>query len=85
MDVSQMLADCSVSLETAMGRNFPKRIFIGRIIGTILKPQFLNSKPMIKSAPTDKSYLIAGNHEFEEEKLKLIKLIDSSNRFAVCQ
>lgn len=33
MDVAQMLAHLNVSIETAMGLNFPKRMFVGRIMG----------------------------------------------------
>jgi hypothetical protein len=42
MDVAQMLAHVNISLETAMGLNFPKRMFIGKIIGGFLKKKFLN-------------------------------------------
>mgnify|MGYP000209295794 CR=1 FL=1 len=37
MTVSQMLAHCNASIETGLGLNFPKRMFIGRIIGPMMK------------------------------------------------
>ena len=37
MDIGQMLAHINVSLETALGLNFPKRMLIGRIIGGFMK------------------------------------------------
>jgi hypothetical protein len=70
MKVAQMLAHCNVSLETAMGMNFMKRLFIGRIIGPLLKPTVLGKKPFGKNSPTDKSYIFTGEHDFEKEKSK---------------
>ena len=75
MTVNQMLAHCIVSLETAMGRNFPKRVLIGRLIGRFLKPGIISENPMPKNAPTDKSYMITGNPDFEHEKRKVTELI----------
>lgn len=75
MDVTQMLAHVNISLETAMGLNFPKRMFIGRIIGGFLKKKFLNEKPMDKNSPTDKNYIFTDKKEFEKEKNKAIQLV----------
>jgi hypothetical protein len=72
MNVGQMLAHCNVSLETAMGLNFMKRLFIGRIIGTLLKSSVLSEKPFEKNSPTDKSYVFPDNVKFEEERSRLI-------------
>ena len=73
MNVTQMLAHCNVSMETAMGKSFIKPIFIGRIIGILLKPRVLSEKPFGRNSPTDKTYIFTGknNLNFEEEKLKL--------------
>jgi hypothetical protein len=72
MNVSQMLAHCNVSLETAMGINFIKRLFIGKIIGSFMKPKVLSKKPFTRNSPTDKSYIIKDDLDFEEEKSKVI-------------
>ena len=58
MNVGQMLAHLNASLETAMGLNTPKRLFIGRILGPFVKPNYLSEKPLGKNAPTDKFYII---------------------------
>ncbi|QQS35150.1 MAG: DUF1569 domain-containing protein [Ignavibacteriales bacterium] len=83
MNVSQMLAHCNVSVETAMGKNFIKRLFIGRIIGSLMKPGVLSEKPFGKNSPTDKTYIFTDRHDldFNEEKTKLIKSI---NQFYEC-
>jgi hypothetical protein len=79
MSVAQMLAHCNVSLETAMGLNFPKRKFIGRIFGKLLKMKFLDSKPMVKNSITEEDYITTNDqYNFEKERIKAIELI---NRF----
>ncbi|MDR2205288.1 MAG: DUF1569 domain-containing protein [Flavobacteriaceae bacterium] len=75
MDVAQMLAHLNVSLETAMGRNFPKRIFIGRIVGGFLKKKILNENPIQKNAPTGKVYEFTDVRNFEQEKAKTLELV----------
>jgi hypothetical protein len=71
MNVAQMLAHCNISLETAMGLNVIKRVFIGRIIGPLVKPHAVNEKPFGKNKPTDKSYIFPANLKFDEEKSKI--------------
>jgi hypothetical protein len=76
MSVAQMLAHCNVSLETALGLNFPKRKWIGRILGKLLKMKFLDSKPMVKNSITEDSYItIHDPYDFEQEKMKAIELV----------
>ena len=58
MNIVQMLAHLNVSLETPLGKNFPKRAFIGRLIGKLVKKRFINDQPMPKNSPTDKMYVI---------------------------
>jgi hypothetical protein len=75
MKVAQMLAHCNVSMETAMGQNQIKRLFIGRILGTLLRPVVLGRKPFARNTPTDKSYIFKDDRVFEEEKAKLIAAV----------
>ncbi len=78
MDIAQMLAHCNVSLETAMGLNFPKRKFLGRLFGKLLKRKFIDNKPMIKNSVTEDYYITkASVFEFEKEKARAIKLVHS--------
>jgi Protein of unknown function (DUF1569) len=79
MNAAQMLAHCSVSMESAVGDRCPPRIFIGRLLGPIAKPDFLNEKPMKRNSPTDKSFVISDQREFVVERARLMGLID---RFA---
>jgi len=52
MNIVQMLAHLNVSLETSLGKNFPKRAFIGRLIGKLVKKRFINDQPMPKKLIT---------------------------------
>jgi hypothetical protein len=72
MNVSQMLAHCNKSLETAMGLNEFKQLFIGKIIAPFMRKKVLGEKHFGKNSPTDKSYLFPADLEFEVEKSKLI-------------
>jgi hypothetical protein len=75
MNVGQMLAHLNVALETALGLNTPKRLFIGRVLGPFVKPNYLSEKPLGKNAPTDKFYIFTDNRNFEKEKAKTIELV----------
>jgi hypothetical protein len=75
MQVDQMLAHCSASFRVAVGETNPPRIFLGRIIGSMLKSEAYSDKAMPKNSPTDKSFIIADRRNFEEEKAKLLALV----------
>ena len=79
MNVSQMLAHCSAAMESAVGERNPQRLFIGRLLGPIAKPDFLSEKPMKRNSPTDKSFVIHDERDFSRERARLLGLID---RFA---
>jgi len=73
MDVAQMLAHCSAGLDLASGRLILPRIFIGRILGPLVKPIYTNEKPFSKNNPTDKKLVISDQRDFlrEQQQLKL--------------
>src|ERR1700741_4342383 len=75
MNVAQMLTHCSIVLEGATGKRFPKRLFIGRIFGRLAKSQFSGPRPFAQSTPTDPGYVVTNEHDFFTEKERLRKLI----------
>jgi hypothetical protein len=79
MDVAQMLAHCSATLEVATGQRFPPRTFLGRILGPLFRASYVGPKPLGKNSPTDKSFIVADRRDFITEKDRLKKLI---SRFA---
>jgi hypothetical protein len=72
MEVAQMLAHCSATMDMASGRLNPPRALIGRLIGPLFKSVLINEKPLGQNAPTDKKLKISDQRDFarEQEKLK---------------
>ena len=75
MNVAQMLAHLNAFLETALGVNNQKRMFIGRIIGRFLKNRYISEKHFSKNRPTGKNYIFTDIKDFENEKNKAILLV----------
>jgi hypothetical protein len=75
MEVAQMLAHCTAALDVAIGRTSPPRMFIGRILGSLIKSNFYNEKPFNKDGPTDKSFIVSDPREFATEKGWLLESI----------
>ena len=71
MDVAQMMAHCSATLDVASGRVVLPRMFIGRILGPFVRPAFTNDKPFSKNGPTDKTFVIADKRDFARERDEL--------------
>src|SRR5271154_1620410 len=73
MDVAQMMAHCSATLDLASGRIVLPRLFIGRILAPFARSIFTNEKPLSKNGPTDKKFVIADKRDFirEQERLKV--------------
>jgi hypothetical protein len=78
MTAAQMLAHCSVSMQWAAGDVVPEKGALpARLIGRLIKPMvFRNDDPMRKNSPTAKSLLVAGDRDFDTERVRLTRLID---------
>ena len=75
MEVAQMLAHCGNGLEMAIGIIKPKRIFIGRLIGGLLKSKYTDEKPFDKGSPTSVELRITDSRDFNGEKERLLALL----------
>jgi Protein of unknown function (DUF1569) len=73
MDVAQMMAHCSATLDMASGRLNTPRAFVGRLIGPFFKSVYTNEKPLSRSSPTDPKLVVSDQRDFlrEQEQLKL--------------
>jgi len=71
MDVAQMMAHCSATLEMASGKFVAKRTLIGRIMGPRFRHVLTDDSPFPRNAPTAKE-LNVGKCDFapEQERLK---------------
>ena len=76
MNVSQMLAHCCTPIEVALGEKMPKAAFIGKLIGRFVKGVVTNEKPFKQNMPTDKSFIVTDSRNFEQEKKKLLNLLN---------
>ena len=75
MNVAQMMAHCSAALEVASGQKNIPRVFIGKILGPLFRPNFYNDKPFGKGGPTAPQFVITDQRDFEKEKARLIGLV----------
>src|SRR4030095_5575098 len=71
MDVAQMMAHCSITMDIASGRLNLPRIFIGRLIAPFLESIYTNEKPFGKNGPTGKELVVAGQRDFAREREQL--------------
>jgi hypothetical protein len=75
MNVAQMLAHCQAPMGVAMGTHQLKGSFFMRLIGPLFKSLLTNNKPFKKGGPTDKSFIVSDQRDFENEKAKLIDMV----------
>jgi hypothetical protein len=80
MSVAQAVAHCAIGMEMAVGDSRPKRMFIGRIIGPLIKRLAIrNDDPIRRNTPTAPELVVADERELDHERQRLSRLID---RFA---
>ncbi len=78
MDVAQMMAHLSNTLELATGDKKPPRSLMGRIVGGFLKAKAVDDSPIPRNSPTDNSVRVTESKLFQTEKTRLLTLL---NRF----
>lgn len=77
MDPAQAVAHCSTAMEWAVGDTVAPRMFLGRIIGGLIKPLVLKeNQPMRRNSPTAPTLVIADQRNLEVERQRLNGLID---------
>lgn len=79
MTAGQMMAHCIIGLDNAMGDSKPPRVFIGYILGPLVKGMALKEGvPFKKNSPTAPNMKMSADHDLEAEQAKLMTLV---NRF----
>ncbi|HTM93465.1 MAG TPA: DUF1569 domain-containing protein [Flavisolibacter sp.] len=79
MNVAQMMAHCCAPLETYFNESKVKKSFIGMLFGKVVFRQLISDKPWRRNLPTAKNFKITDVRNFEEEKNKLVNIV---NRFS---
>ena len=71
MDVAQMMAHCSATMDMASGRLNRPRAFIGRVLGPFFRSVFTNEKPFSRNSPTDEKLVVSDQRDFQREREQL--------------
>jgi hypothetical protein len=80
MHPAQAMAHCAAALEIALGERRPPRVFVGRLLGPLVKWLALrDDAPMRRNSPTVPSLIVTDERELNVERDRLLQLID---RFA---
>ena len=80
MTPAQAMAHCTIAMELALGDRRAPRMFIGRLIGLVIKPMaFKESEPMRRNTPTIPGFAVSDTRDLACECEKLGGIID---RFA---
>lgn len=77
MNVSQMMAHLQVPIGVGLGKNKISRSFIGFIFGPIAKKMLYNDKPFKHNLPTDRTFVMTGEKDFEKEKQGLLEVVSN--------
>jgi hypothetical protein len=77
MSPAQALAHCSEAMLWAVGDARPPRMFLGRILGRLIKSKVIaESQPMRKNSPTARTLVIVDDRDLDVEQKRLCSLID---------
>jgi Protein of unknown function (DUF1569) len=77
MSAGQAVAHCCVSMKWALGEIVPPRMFVGRVIGGVIKPLVLgDDKPMRRNSPTAPTLIVQDERDLAVEKQRLSHLLD---------
>lgn len=78
MNVAQMLAHCKEAFKVPLSEKKLPRLFIGRILGPLVKAKLYNESPWKRNLPTSPNFIIKDARDFNLEKRELLDLV---NRF----
>jgi len=77
MSVSQGLAHCAHALRLALGETHLPRLFIGRLMGGLIKNMAIhNDRPLRRNTPTDPNFLVKEDPDFESQRTTVLALVD---------
>jgi len=77
MSAAQMLEHCARGLEMAAGETKPPRVFIGYLLGSVVKPMALkDGEPMRRNSPTAPMLIVTGNPDLEASRARLLAALD---------
>lgn len=76
MSPAQMFAHCANALEVAAGDSPRKQALIGKVFAPFVRRKLLGEEPFSKNSPTDPTFVIRDDRDFEKEKTRLVSVLD---------
>jgi hypothetical protein len=76
MTPSQALAHLSIAMESAAGEGSQQQALLGKIVTPLIMWKVLDEKPFGHNAPTDPSFVVSDERDFEKERARLVAAID---------
>jgi hypothetical protein len=76
MGPSQMLAHCANALEVASGDSPRRQALIGKILAPFVRRKVLGDEPFSRNSPTDPTFVIRDDRDFDAEKARLLGVMD---------
>lgn len=68
MNAAQMLAHCKEAFKVPLSDKKMPRIFLGVLIGWMIKPKLYNESPWKQNLPTAPNFIIKDERDFEKKK-----------------
>jgi hypothetical protein len=75
MNCGQALAHCAIALEVATGDRPRKQQLIGKIFAPFVRKSLLAEKPFGRNSPTDPTFVVTDDRDFESERRRLTDII----------
>ena len=75
MTVSQMMAHCIAPMKVSLGETTPKRTLMGLLFGRMGRKMVLKDEPFKQGLPTDPSFVIKHEPDFDSKKQELRETI----------
>ena len=75
MNVAQMLAHCKEAFQVPLSEKKLPRMFMGRLMGWMIKSKLYSDDPWKKNLPTAPDFLIKDERDFNNEKQQLMNLV----------
>ncbi|UEG50734.1 DUF1569 domain-containing protein [Ferruginibacter lapsinanis] len=76
MDVAQMLAHCIEAFKVPVSEKELPRMFIGRLIGWMMKSKLYDESPWKRNLPTAPDFIIKNKRDFDIEKKDLLSIME---------
>ena len=76
MNVAQMLAHCKEAFKVPLSEKKLPRLFIGRILGPLIKSKLYNDSPWKQNLPTSPNFIIKDMRDFNLERRELLDLVN---------